>query len=150
MNSIDVFIIGAFIALLIPAQSRLAALVILAFNIIYFNFIIDLAWDDYYLYSATLNTILGVTLYKKYRVVAILSFSLIIVNYIGYLLSYNYYEPTIYDIMCLIIILLQIIMLTIRGLLNGIDRRYNYSPMVFLVNFDSNKNHAKIQKRSQE
>jgi len=150
MTIYQVAFIGAFIALLIPSQSRPAALTILFFNAIYFSFIIDLAWDDYYLYSATLNTILGVTLYKRYRVVAILSFSLIIVNYIGYLLAFNYYDPTIYDNICLIIILLQIIMLTIRGLLNGIDRQYNYDPLVFLVNFDSNKNHAKIQKRSQE
>jgi hypothetical protein len=150
MNTIDLFIIGAFIALLIPSQSRLAAKFILISYAIYFNFIIDLAWDDYYLYSATLNTILGVTLYRQYRVVAILSFSLIIANYIGYLLCLNRYEPTIYDNICLIIILLQIIMLTIRGLLNGINRQCDYSPLVFLVNFDSNKNHAKIQKRSQE
>ncbi len=150
MDIIDTLIIGAFIALLYPEQSRFAAKHILILNYFYFSFMFNADWDVYYLYSATLCTILGVSLYKRYRVVAILSFLLIPVNYIGYLLSFNYYEPTIYDNICLIIILLQIIMLTIRGLLNGIDRQYNYSPMVFLVNFDSNKKHAKIQKRSQE
>lgn len=146
----QLYFIGAFIALLIPRQSRLAAFIILSFSVIHFNFIVPLDWTEYYLYSATLNTVLGVILFRWYKLVATLSFLLIPVNILGYLLCKNYYEPTIYDNMCLIIILLQIIMLTIRGLLNGIDRRYNYSPMVFLVNFDSNKNHAKIQKRSQE
>ena len=142
--------IGAFIALLFPKQSRVAAVVTLAFNAIYFTFIIDLDWTQYYLYSATLNTMLGVILFRWYRVVATLSFLLIPVNIIGYLLCKYYYEPTIYDNMCLIIILLQIITLTLRGLLNGTNRRRDNSPLVFLVNFDSNKNRAKMQKRIQE
>ena len=105
-----------------------------------------MAWDSYYLYSAALNTVLGVILYSKYRVVAILSFSLILANYIGYLLSFYRYEPTVYDNICLTIIALQIIMLIFRGLLDGINIAYKFRPMVFLVHFDSNKNHAKIQK----
>jgi hypothetical protein len=146
MNTTDVFIIGAFIALLFFEQSRVAAIIILIFNVIYFNFVIDAEWDCYYLYSAALDTAIGVILYSRYRVVAILSFSLIIVNYIGYLLSLNYYESTIYDNIYLTIIALQIIMLIFRGLFDGIDRAYKFRPMVFLVHFDSNKNHAKIQK----
>ena len=150
MNTVDVFIIGAFTALLFPEQSRFAAKIILLFYLVYFIFVIDADWDNYYLYSATLDTIIGVMLYRRYRVVAILSFSLIIVNYIGYLLSLNYYEPTIYDSMYLIITLLQIIMLIIRGLLNGIDRPHNFNTLVFFVDFDSNQNRVKIQKRIKE
>ena len=37
-------------------------------------------------------------------------------------------------------------MLIFRGLLDGINIAYKFRPMVFLVHFDSNKNHAKIQK----
>jgi hypothetical protein len=146
MSTLDQLIIGAFIALLFFNQSRRAAFIILIFNVVYYNFIIDMAWDSYYLYSAALNTVLGVALYSKYRVVAILSFSLILANYIGYLLSFYRYEPTVYDNICLTIIALQIIMLIFRGLLDGIGRTYKFPPMVFLVHFDSNKNHAKIQK----
>lgn len=149
MSITDGLIIGAFFALLIPEQSRIAANVILLFNFVYFLFVIDLDWNYYYIASATLNTAIGVILFSRYRVVSILSFLLIPTNFIGYTMYKYYYEPTIYDNICLTIIILQILMLTIRGLLNGIDKRLNNDSLVFLVNFDSNKNHAKIQKRGQ-
>lgn len=144
------YFIGAFIALLLPKQSRFAAFVILVFNAIYFNYIISLDWTKYYLYSATLNTILGVILFKRYKLVATLSFLLIPINFIGYMLCLNYYDPYIYDNMCLIIILLQIIILTSRDLLDGVDRRYNNNPLVFLIDFDSGQNRVKIQKTHQK
>ena len=146
MSITEVLIIGAFLALLIPEQSRVAANVMLIFNLVYFLFVIDLDWNYYYITSATLNTVIGFILFSRYRIVAILSFLLIPVNFIGYTMYKYYYEPTIYDNICLTIIILQIVMLTVRGLLNGIDKRFNNGPLVFLVNFDSRKNHAKIQK----
>ena len=111
MNTTDLFIIGAFIALLFFENSRFAATIILIFNAIYFNFIINAEWDYYYLYSATLDTSVGVILYGRYRAVAILSFSLIIINYVGYFLSINYHDPYIYDNIYLTIILLQVLVL---------------------------------------
>jgi hypothetical protein len=146
VSILDKLIIGAFIALLFFGESRRAAFIILVFNIIYYNFIINMDWDSYYVYAASLNTVLGVILYSKYRVVAILSFSLILVNYTGYLLSFYRYETAVYDNICLTIIALQIIMLIFRGPLGGVDISYKFRHVVFLVDFDSNKNHAKIQK----
>lgn len=146
MSILDKLIIGAFIALLFFCESRRAAFIILIFNIIYYNFIINMDWDSYYVYAASLNTLLGVILYSKNRVVAILSFSLILANYIGYYLSFYRYDSIIYVNICLTIIFLQIIMLVFRGPLDGVDISYKFRYVVFLVNFDSRKNHAKIQK----
>ena len=147
MNTYQFIFIGAFIALSIPKKTRAASILILFFNLFYFLFIIDVSWKYYYLYSATLNTVLGVTLYfLSYKVVGLLSFLLIPVNILGYVLCKNYQEPYLYDNMCAIIILLQILSLIARGLTDGADSRVKDSPLVFLVDFDSNKNRAKIQK----
>jgi len=146
VSILDKSIIGAFIALLFFEESRRAAFIILIFNIIYYNFIINMDWDSYYVYAASLNTLLGVILYSKNRVVAILSFLLILANYIGYFLSFYRYDSAIYVNICLTIIFLQIIMLVFRGPIGGVDISYKFRHVVFLVDFDSNKNHAKIQK----
>jgi len=142
----DLIIIGAFIALSFKKESSFAAKVILALNAVYFSFVINMAWDDYYLYTATINTAAGVIIFNKYKLVAILFFLLIPVNILGYLLCDNNYEPNIYNNFCIAITLLQIIVLSSRGLANGISWGNKRNPLVFLVNFDSRKNHAKIQK----
>ena len=150
VNTYQLVFIGAFIALLLPKETRFAAVAILAFNAVYFSFIIDKEWTSYYHWSATINTLLGIILYFKYRAVAILSFLLIPINIIGYLLCKNYYDPFIYDNMCFIVILLQILLLTVRGLTDGTSWGDKRNPLVFLANFDSYKNHAKIQKTHQK
>jgi len=150
MNIIQCVFIVAFVVLLIPERSRLAAIVILVFNLIYFQFILPLDWEVYYHFSATLNTLLGVILYYRYKSVAILSFLLIPINVIGYLLCKNYYDPFIYDNMCFVVIALQIILLTVRGLTDGTSWGGKRNSLVFLANFDSYKNHAKIQKTHQK
>jgi hypothetical protein len=132
------------VALLIPPQTRMAAFVMLAFNFIYFQFVLNLDWTEYYHYSATLCATIGVILYRKYKLVALLSFLLIPVNIIGYLLCKNYFDPYIYDNMCLTITLLQVVVLLSRGLTNGISWGNKRNPLVFLADFDSRKNHAKM------
>ncbi|MAO21779.1 MAG: hypothetical protein CMJ25_13610 [Phycisphaerae bacterium] len=145
MNTYQVLFIGAFFALTIPKQTRFASSIIIFFNVVYFLFVIDLDWVEYYLYSATLNAVLGVILFFfNCRLVGLLSFFLIPANILGYVLCKNYYDPFVYDTMCAIIILLQILVLTIRGLTDGADIRHKDGPLVFLVNFDSNKNRAKM------
>ena len=144
MTLYQLIIIWVFVALLIPPKTRVAALVILAFNFVYFQFVLNLEWTEYYHYSATLAAVVGVILYRRYRLVSLLSFLLIPANIIGYLLCKNYFDPYIYDNMCLTIILLQIIVLLSRGLTNGISWGNKRNPLVFLADFDSRKNHAKI------
>tara|TARA_R110001632_G_scaffold216657_1_gene344979 strand:+ start:769 stop:1227 length:459 start_codon:yes stop_codon:yes gene_type:complete len=142
----DLIIIGAFIALSFKKESSFAAKVILALNAVYFSFVINMDWDDYYLYTATINTVVGVIIFNKYKLVAILFFLLIPVNILGYLLCDNNYEPNTYNNFCIAITLLQIIVLSSRGLTNGISWGNKRNPLVFLADFDSRKNHAKIQK----
>lgn len=142
--------IGVFIALMLNKQSRYAAMVMLVFNLIYFTFIIDLHWSVYYHWSATLNTVLALTIYSRYKAVAILSFLLIPINVLGYELCKNYYEPDIYDNICMLIILLQIIILISRCISHGVDGRNRIGFMVFIADFDSGQNRVKIQKTPQK
>ena len=146
MTAYQLIIIWAFVALLIPHKTRFAAVVMLSFNFVYFQFISSLQWTEYYHYSATLPALVGVLLYRQYKLVSILSFLLIPTNIIGYLLCKNYYEPYIYDNICLTIILLQVLVLLSRGLSDGFSWGNKGNPLVFLADFDSRKNHAKIQK----
>ena len=146
MTEYQIIIIWAFLALLIPHKTRFAAVVMLSFNFIYFEFVSNLGWENYYHYSATISALVGVILYRQYMLVSLLSFLLIPTSIIGYLLCKNYYEPYIYDNICLTIILLQVLVLLSRGLSDGFSWGNKRNPLVFLADFDSRKNHAKIQK----
>jgi len=151
VNNGHYILIGLFIALLFFKPSRSAAKVILVGYLIYLIFILPIDGPYYYKLAALLNMIIGFILYKEYRIVALLSFSLILVNSVGLVLYNNYYEPTIYDNLSLLIIALQILILIARVTLNGIHARgVRGRALVFLINFDSIKSSVTMQGRQKK
>lgn len=148
MNLSNFIFAGLFSVLLSFKQTRLASAVILLGYLIYYFSIVDLPGEYYYHSSALLNTVIGVILIKKYPAVAILSFSLILINLIGFVLYDNFYDPSVYNKLSSFAIFLQIIMLTIRMLLNGVNFRGAWGrAMVYIVGGDSYKSYSSVQKR---
>lgn len=94
---------------------------------VYSVFIIPLQDIYYYSCAATLTFIVGLILQRYYFVAAICSYSLVLVNIVGYWLYENYYEPALYDNISAIILLIQLSSLLPKGLLNGLRRNYKHS-----------------------
>lgn len=91
----------------------------------------------YYSLSSLLNFIVGIVLQRNYRVAAICSFSLPVVNVFGFWLYEAGYDSVIYDNICAIILLIQLSSLLPKGLLNGIRRNDQY-PMAKFGFFNGN------------
>lgn len=141
--------IGLFFILLNFKASRFAALIFLFSFSIYISFILNIESNEwYYKLSAFKELIVGFILIKRYFWVAFLSVLLIAVNSYGFMIYEYGYDPYSYDIMCFIIITLQIMLLTTRGLLNGVNRSVLPFWLVRLVNFDGFQSRVTMHKNT--
>ena len=138
MHTSDYIILGCFLALIIPKRTRFAATTILVGYAVYITAIMVLPDAYYYHGAALLNLMLGYILLARYKLVALCSFSLILVNFIGFIRYENYQEPALYNATSSIVIALQVALLCIRILSDG----YRFGEawrcaMVFLI--DNNR-----------
>ena len=78
----------------------------------------------------------GYVLNGRYLAISLLSYSLILINFIGFIMFEFYIEPLVYDIVCAIVLTLQILILSTRLLSNGIYRNAIPQLLVRIVNFD--------------
>lgn len=137
MNISDWINIGLFVVLLKFKTLRYAAVTIITGYLLYFTAVEPLSGEYYYHGTALLNLIIGIVLFPRYKLVALLSFSLILVNNIGFVLYETGYEPALYNDLSLCIILTQILLLYIRALTDGhIIRGTGGRALVWLTNFD--------------
>lgn len=137
MNISDYINVGLFSVLLGFKTARYAAASILIGYALYHAAVVPLPGEYYYHVTALLNLIIGCVLFPKYKLVAILSFSLIIVCNLGYMLYESGFEPTLYNDLSLVIIITQIILLYIRALTDGyIIRGTRGRALVWLANCD--------------
>ena len=119
MHTYQYIYIAMFAVLLIPKASRYGAFVFLAAFAIYVTFILPIDSANYYKLSALKDFIISLLLMRCYFLIGFLSFVTIAANTYGFMIYEYGYDPDSYDIICLIIITLQLILLTTRGLLNG-------------------------------
>jgi len=87
----------------------------------------------YYSCSALLNLLVGSALHKRNKPAAICSYSLVLCSVFGYALWLGYYEPYIYDKICLLILLIQILTITPKGLLNGLRNNIQHTMAKFTI-----------------
>ena len=129
MNFTQYIFIGALLLLFFNQKTRLASSVILASYAVYIPFVLELDGDQYYYHlSALIDLLIGLAVYKKFKIVGLLSFLLIPVHSLGLALYDGYYEPALYDNMCVLIIILQLIALLYKatpdGIITWIRRRF--------------------------
>ena len=118
--------------------SKSDAFILFSGYLFYIWFIVDVNGVYYYSCSAILNLIIGLNLHFINKRAAICSYLLVIVYLLGVLLWYGYYEPTLYDNISILILVIQLITITPKGLLNGF--RYNIEYITSkLAFFDSIK-----------
>ena len=94
---------------------------------VYWAFVIPVSDNYYYPCAALLTLIVGLILQQGYKVAAICSYCLVLVNTAGYIIFELGYKHDIYDNICSIILLIQLSSLLPKGLLNGL-RRNNQHP----------------------
>lgn len=137
----------AFIILMIPKQSREAAFVFVMAHSFYQVFVWHLDGNWYYASCAGLNFIIGMLLYKNYKLIGSLAFLLIGVNYLGWIMCEHYFEPAFYNYVCSVIILIQIMALIDKAAKNGIGLFINSVSMVCRSNFAGHKVYGKMHKK---
>ena len=125
------------VLLILNGAVRYAALVLSLSFVFYAIFILNLSGEYYYAACAGLELLKGFLLNKKYRLVSYLCYLLILINYSGWVLYEFSYDPFVYDILCSVILIMQVALLIMQGLLNGVNRSYRHIFVVRLINFDS-------------
>ena len=135
--------------LLFNIKVRGASFVLLTSFFVYYVFVLDLPGEYYYVSAALIELVKGYMLNKRFRVVAYLSYLLIVINFFGWAMYESNAEPYIYDILCSIIAVIQVLTLITRGLIHGSDRPHSHNPLVLLVDFDSRQSCDKMQKTTQ-
>ena len=93
----------------------------------------------YYSLTATLNIVVGIFLQYKYKIAAICAFVLVPVNVLGFYLWVNYYPPDLYNVISVIIIVIQLIAISMRLITHGSSRDNNQHPLALVHGFNSNK-----------
>jgi len=147
MSLIQWFIVLAIFLLTFNKASKSDAFVLFRAYLIYQFAIVDLPAEAYYSCTAFMNLIVGIILHHRNVSGALCSYSLIFVNCLGFYLWYKYSPPTLYDNISLIILILQLVAITPRGLLNGI--RCHLKPPVAISNgFDSIKARVTMYKNT--
>ena len=139
MNTVDWAILVICVLLLINKATREGAFIFISAKVIYSLFIIDTSATFYYSLTAALNLISGMFLQYKYKMAAICAFLLVPVNVLGFYLWVNYYPPDLYNVISVIIIVIQLIAISTRLLTHGSSRDNNQHPLAFVHGFNSNK-----------
>ena len=151
MNISDYIHLSLFTGLLKFRTVRYAAMTILAGYAVYFTSVIPLADEYYYHATGLLNLVIGLFLFPRFKLVALLSFLLIVVNNVGLMMYELGYEPALYNNLSQIIIIIQLLLLYIRALLDGqILRGTRGRALVWLVNADCIQSSATLLQKKKE
>ena len=127
MYSYQVFIMIVLCLLCLNKASFYGAFVILTAFCIYSPLIIPMPAMYYYSCAGLLNLIVGLILQKDYNAAATCSYSLVIVNLVGYFIYEKGYDPVLYDNISAIILIIQLSSLLPKGLLNGLGHSNKHS-----------------------
>ena len=118
MNFHNYIFIGLFTLFLLSSKTRSTAFVLLFVYLAYFTVCLQLHGLDRYAAISTLELIAGYSLLKikpiQDLLIAKTFFTAVFANVIGGCLYQGYYPPIYYDIMCITIMVIQIIILTYR------------------------------------
>ena len=134
--------------LLLRKASKNDAFILFSAICFYNAFIINLDATSYYICSALLNLIVGMSLQFINKRASLCSYALVLVNALGFYLWYNYYPPLVYDNIFMLIVILQVAFILPRGTLNGL-RNYIKHIVVGLTVFNRNQSHVTMYKSNQ-
>lgn len=118
-------------------------------SIAMFYLISDEHYNDYYDVMILLCLISGAVLYPRFKIAAICSYILVLVNALGLFLWYKYYPHDLYNVISAIIFIIQFLSTLPKALFNGMDSRSNRYSVDSDGCFDGNKTYVTMHKTSQ-
>ena len=150
---------AAVCCLFIVPKLRYPAYIFVCSWVTYYIFLINILespFEDYYFAgSALIEFFIGWALNKGFKLVSLLSYSLILVNFIGYCFHYYELDQFYYIVIYAIIEILRILVLIARGLLDGVDKnrwrlrlRFGANFLVRSIDFDGNETYVKMHKNT--
>ena len=142
-------VIAALLAVSMSKAVRYTALLFLSFQIIFMVFIKGMSWDVYFVAVATVNLVAGRMTYDKNVAFAKLSFLMIPVAFIGFVLCYHRLSLVAYGTLALTITTIQVLVLVARAInANGNIRGTNCRRLVRLfdpVGFKQNRKEQTVK-----
>ena len=149
MNYAQWIIYLVIVLLLFIRASKYDAFVLFVAFSVYQVFIIPVSDIYYYSCTSLLNLCVGIVLHHRNRLAALCSYSLVLLNLIGFWMWYAMFNPTVYDNISLFILTIQLFAIIPKGLVNGI-RHYFKHTMAHIVGFDCFQSRATIHKTKDE
>ena len=150
---IDFAIVIVFLLISRYRVARIAAFIFVTFQLIYMFTVVPLAaldWELYFKINAVVNLLVGLLVYNHDKDFAKLSFLMIPVSCMGYILCYYNCSPVVYDTLSYTIIILQALVLVVRILTSdGYVRGRRKRSLVRLADFHRYKQSGIPQARAQ-
>ena len=112
------------------ASSKGAFIILCGYFVYSLLVIYDIPAESYiYYYSCAslINLVVGYFLHKVNKLAALCSYSLVFINIYGAYIWYQYLPHDNYDNISLVVLLVQLITITPRGLINGLRRDSKYT-----------------------
>lgn len=152
-------IMATVCCLFIVPRLRYPAYIFVCSWITYYIFLINIIespYEEYYFAGcALIEFFIGWALNPRFKLVSMFSYSLILVNFLGYALHYNDLDQFYYIVLYAIIETLRILVLIARGLLDGVDKsywrlrfRFGANFLVRSIDFDGDETYVKMHKNT--
>lgn len=149
MYLFNYILLAGFVCLLFIKDTRFAASVFLCGWAVYIYAVLGLGEVNYYALSGTIECAIAYSLNKRHRAVSYLGYSLVVYNFLGFIVHSVNTEYPYYDIGYAIISVTQFLFLLARALPNGLNRLPAKHPLVRAVNFDSRKAYDRMYESTQ-
>lgn len=114
MNLLNLILLACLILLALPKRTRFTSSTLVGMFLLYQAFVVNLDGLLYYGGAATLDSLVAAFLLKAERrhvVVAYLAILSIFINFFGWVLYENYYEPMYYNTVSLTVSCIQVLVL---------------------------------------
>ena len=147
MNPINLVLLITLIFLTIPLRTRFTASTLIGMYLLYQAFVVNLDGLLYYGGAATIDLIVAVFLLnmeKRHVTVAYLAILSIFVNFFGWMLYENHYDPMLYNTVALTVSCIQVLVL-LTDYANA--RLYNDNSRVWVVYYPNTNSQKFIIKK---
>lgn len=135
-------ILSVIVAIMIKAPNHGAFILLCGIGfdaLIEFIGIDKASYGYYYSIMCVANLLVGILLHKEFKIAAFCAYLLVPVNLLGFYLWVKYYPHDLYNVICAIILTIQLLAILPKGLSNGRGRNNFKHSMDGTTGFDSGK-----------
>ena len=139
----------ALIMLLMIAKQKhefLALLSYYAIGVLIYELLPVDTYNYYYMCMAACALITGIFIYDEFKVAAMCSYSLVLVNTFGYLLWYKFYPHDLYNVFSAIMLIIQFLSILPKVKLNGVAKLNSRRIMAVTTDSDGDWSNDKMHK----